>query len=208
MHPILNDLVKRYPELAACAAAIQKAADLLTAAYLQGGKILLCGNGGSAADCEHIAGELMKGFVLPRPLTKEQKEDILKAGGSNHMASALQGALPAISLCGHPSLATAFINDVDAALVFAQQVWGLGNKGDALIAISTSGNAENVLNAAIAARAKGLYVLGLTGESGGKLDALCDVCLKAPAAKTYEVQEYHLPVYHALCLILEQAFFS
>ena len=204
---IVKDLIVRYPALAPCSDSVQETVSLLKGMYEAGGKLLLCGNGGSAADCEHIVGELMKGFVKPRPLSPAEKDALLKAGGSPHLADSLQQGLPAMSLCGHPALASAFINDVDASLLYAQQVWGLGKTGDILLGISTSGNAENVYNAAIAARAKGMRVIGLTGAAPSRLSAVCDCCIRVPASETYQVQEYHLPIYHAICLALEAAFY-
>ena len=205
MH-ILTDLFTRYPPLAACRADIERAADILTDTFRYGSKLLLCGNGGSAADCEHIVGELMKGFTSKRPLAPAQQKRLQEAGAD--FADRLQEALPAISLCGHPALTSAFANDVDATLVFAQQVWGLGREGDALLAISTSGEAENVCRAAIAARAKDIRVVSLTGAAGGRLAELSNCAIRVPAEQTYIVQEYHLPIYHALCRVLEERFFE
>ena len=204
----LDDLIARYPVLKPCRETIAAAVQALISAYQRGGKLLLCGNGGSAADCEHIAGELMKSFVLPRPLKEADKQALRALTGEERMGELLQEGLPAVSLCGHPALTTAFANDVDPALGYAQQVWALGRAGDILLGISTSGNAENVCAAAVAARAKGMCVLGLTGDSGGRLAGLCDICVKAPAGETYKIQELHLPVYHAMCLILEEVFFK
>lgn len=203
----IEKLIQRYPALASCALEIERTVDMLAAAFRGGGKLLLCGNGGSASDCEHIVGELMKGFVQLRPLTAQDKEALAQAGGSELLCDALQQGLPAISLCGHPALSSAFINDVDAELLYAQQVWGLGRPGDVLMGISTSGNAKNVHHAAIAARAKRMNVIGLTGEAESKLSGASDCCIRVPARETYQIQEYHLPVYHAICLALEARFF-
>ncbi len=200
----LERLMVRMPELSACRADVQAAYALLSDGFRGGGKLLLCGNGGSAADCEHIAGELMKGFLLRRPLPESFVSDPNLCGEGER----LQGALPAIVLTGHGALASAFLNDVDPALVYAQQVYGYGRAGDVLLGISTSGNAGNVLHALRVARAARLRTIGLTGETGGAMQKLCDVCIRVPARETYRVQEYHLPVYHALCAMLEAAFFA
>ncbi len=197
----LNRLTERYPALTPRRGEIEEAYRLLKQAYEGGGKLLVCGNGGSAADAEHIVGELMKGFCLPRPLGEAECESLGK------LAEKLQGALPAIALTGQTALSTAFANDVDPEMVFAQQVYGYGKPGDVLLCISTSGNAQNVLNAARVAGCKGMRVIGLTGKDGGRLKAFCDVCIIAPGASTAEIQEYHLPVYHTLCAMLEAAFF-
>ena len=162
----------------------------------------MCGNGGSASDAEHIVGELMKGFYRQRSLSREEKEIFGELGDN------LQEALPAISLTGHPALSTAFMNDVDPEMVFAQQVYGYGRKGDVLMALTTSGNSRNVLNAARVARAKGMKVVGLTGRDGGSLKELCDVCIIVPGQATADIQEYHLPVYHTICAMLEESFFE
>ena len=172
--------------------------------------MLLVGNGGSASDAEHIVGELMKGFKLPRKLNEEYKQALLKAdchlGGI--LAENLQGALPAIALDGQLALTTAYMNDCEPLLCFAQQVNGYGSAGDVLFAISTSGNSRNVLFAATVARAKGMKIVGLTGASESKLSNLADVCIKVPQTETYMIQELHLPVYHCLCLMLEEKFFK
>jgi len=163
---------------------------------------LACGNGGSAADADHIVGELMKGFFLKREIPEEEKEAI------GEMGAYLQGALPAIALTGHSALSTAFLNDVHPEMVFAQQVYGYGKPGDVLIALTTSGNSVNVLHAADVARAKGMKVIGMTGRDGGKLKSKCDCCIIVPANVTADIQEYHLPIYHTLCAMLEDHFFE
>lgn len=205
MNAILVELVQRYPELAACREAIREAAQMLIACYQSDGKILLCGNGGSAADAEHWSGELLKGFCRKRPLDQHQRERLPAA-----MADRLQNALPALPLGSFMSLRSAFANDVDPELAYAQLVWALGRRGDVLVGLSTSGNAANVAAAFIAARAKGMKCLALTGASGGRLRAegLCDVCIAVAQTETYLVQELHLPVYHALCRIIENHFWS
>lgn len=206
---IFKELLEHHPQLASCADAIVHAADSLVEVYQNGGKLLVCGNGGSGADAEHIVGELMKEFYIRRPLGAEERralEQIDPAG--TVLAEHLQGALPAITLTSNIALTTAYGNDAVPELVFAQQVWGYGQKGDVLLAISTSGNSKNVYYAMVAAKAKGMRVIGLTGEAGGRMEKLCDVCIKAPARETYLVQEYHLPIYHALCRYVENTLFG
>lgn len=205
---VLSSLIQAHPALEACRRDILTAFEILESGYRGGGRLLVCGNGGSAADAGHITGELMKGFRLKRPLSPEDKQKLALLPGGAELAHKLQGALPCISLAEHAALSTAFSNDVDPHLVFAQQVWGYGREGDMLLGISTSGNAENVCSAAVAARARGMRIIGLTGRSGGRLKELCDAVIRVPADETYRVQEYHLPVYHALCAMLEDAFFT
>ena len=199
----LSELLKRRPELTLHAAEIRKAADLFLECIRNGGNALLAGNGGSAADADHWAGELMKGFESRRPLTQEQR-----AGLRPELAEKLQQAAPCIPLTGFPALRTAVANDIDPTLEFAQLVMALGRPGSLFVGLSTSGNAANVCAAAEVARAKGLKVLGLTGESGGKLAPLCDLCIRVPAKRTLEVQELHLPIYHTICLLIEDEFFA
>lgn len=203
MHPELAETIRRFPELEAVAGEIESAAEALRACFAAGGKLLLCGNGGSAADAEHIAGELMKGFHRKRPLGAEAR-----AALGDPLGERLQDALPAIPLTGFPALASAFANDVAPDLAFAQMTWGLGRPGDVLLAISTSGRSRNVIHALRAARARDMCTLGLTGSAGGDMVGLCDVCIRAPAERTDRVQEYHLPIYHCLCTMLEEAFFG
>lgn len=207
---ILNELIARLPALKPCRGLIADAFALLSVSFAGGGKLLVCGNGGSAADGEHIVGELMKGFLLRRKLPERDAEKFARLFPEDGaaLASRLQRALPALSLNGHAALSSAFINDVDPSMVYAQQVWGLGREGDVLLGITTSGNSLNVLNAVKAAKAAGIKTVGLTGGSGGKLRGLCDVTVVVPAEETFRVQEYHLPVYHALCAMLEEAFFG
>lgn len=205
----LRSLLLRLPELKVCRSDIEEAFELLYRCFRKGGKLLCCGNGGSAADCEHIAGELMKGFLKRRPLGGQLREALERQGPEGiRLAEKLQEALPCISLTGATALSTAFANDVEPELTFAQQVQGLGRPGDALLCISTSGNAKNCVCAALTARAAGLNTIVLTGRGGGTLAGLCDVAVRVPAEETYRVQEYHLPVYHALCAGLEAAFFE
>ncbi|MCF7838895.1 MAG: SIS domain-containing protein [Candidatus Marinimicrobia bacterium] len=205
----LDTIFTRRPELAACRPAAQAAAKLLRQCFGHGGKLLVCGNGGSAADSEHIVGELMKGFCQPRPVPSDIRRKLVAAWPEDGLALAaqLQGALPAISLVSQSALLTAFANDVSPDLIFAQQVYGYGRPGDVLWAISTSGNSKNVIQAARVGRALGLGVLGFTGPEGGALASLCDVVLCVPGADCAEIQEGHQVLYHALCAQLEAVFF-
>ena len=210
MNETVRRLVAKYPDLAECAASIEQAFQLMRESFRQGGKLLVCGNGGSAADSEHIVGELMKGFMLPRPIPDEDRERLSSMYGEEgaYMAERLQRALPAIALTGSPALATAYQNDVAADLNFAQQVYGYGQKGDTLLAISTSGRSANVVHALQVARMIGLGTIGLTGANGGRMNDLCDVTIRVPYESTPEIQERHLPIYHALCIMLEHEFFG
>ena len=210
MEEQLNLLVERYPKLAVCKEDIKKAYELLETAYRNGRKLLVCGNGGSAPDSEHIVGELMKEFKLKRKVYSDQATALKEIDSElgQVLADNLQGALPAICLTGHSSLTTAFMNDANADLVFAQQVNGYGKVGDVFWGISTSGNSRNVLFAAVNAKAKGLKVIGLTGAKENKLMKYSDVCIRVPETETYKIQELHLPVYHSLCLMLEEQFFG
>ena len=203
-------LLSRYPVLTGAKQDIYNAYLLLRSSYEAGGKLLVAGNGGSAADAEHIVGELMKGFKLPRKIGTEFAEKLLAVDAQmgTVLAENLQGALPAIALDGHYSLNTAYANDCEPALCFAQQVHGYGNAGDVLLAITTSGNSQNILYAAMVAKAKGMKVIGLTGQRESKLSEMADICIRVPEMETYMVQELHLPVYHCLCLMLEETFFG
>lgn len=203
MHHRLQTLLTRYPPLSVCAPDIAAAYGLLEQTFRAGGKLLLCGNGGSAADSDHIAGELLKGFGHARTLPAA---DAAQLGGD--LAKNLQGALPAIPLPQLTALVSAFGNDCDPKYVYAQLTWGLGRPGDALLALTTSGNSANVLHAADAAKARGMKIIGLTGATGGKLLAKCDACIRAPEKETFKIQEFHLPIYHCLCLMLEETFFG
>lgn len=207
---LFDSFFGRWPALAPDRDGIEKAYDLILKTYRAGGKLLLCGNGGSCADCEHIVGELMKGFLLKRPLTDEQKAAFTKEGGERgaQIAEKLQQGLPAIALSAHPALVTAFCNDVDPDLIYAQQVIGYGRTGDLLIGISTSGNAKNVAAGVIAARAAGVATLGLSGRDGGELARLCDLCLVMPERETFRIQEYHIAVYHLLWAAVESELFE
>lgn len=206
----MEKLVSKYPDLSTCADEINLAYELLVGSYRQGGKLLLCGNGGSAADCEHIVGELMKGFALQRPVDQAFRQKLLDVDPDEgaYMAEHLQQALPAISLVSQTALSTAFINDVASDMVFAQQVYGYGVQGDVLIGISTSGNSTNVNNAFKVAKALGLKTIGLTGRTGGKMKDICDVTICVPWDETLDIQERHLPIYHTLCIMLEKEFFK
>lgn len=206
----IDHLIERYPKLVVCKEDIKNVYELLESAYSNGRKLLVCGNGGSASDSEHIVGELMKEFKLKRKVYSEQATALKEIDPElgQILADNLQGALPAISLTGHSSLQTAFMNDAVPELVFAQQVNGYGKSGDVFLGISTSGNSKNVLYAAVNAKAKGLKVIGLTGAKENKLMKFADVCIRVPETETYKIQELHLPVYHCLCLMLEERFFG
>lgn len=203
-------LVERYASLESARNDIVAAYLLLEESYENGGKLLVAGNGGSAADAEHIVGELMKGFKLPRKPEADFAEKLVEENQElgSVLAENLQGALPAIALDGHPALSTAYMNDCEPLLCFAQQVNGYGKSGDVFHGISTSGNSKNVLYAATTAHAKGMKVIGLTGAKDSKLKDMSDVCIKAPQTETYMIQELHLPIYHCLCLMLEDNFFA
>ena len=210
LNKFVDELIERYPVLNGSREDIVQAYLTLEESYLHGGKLLVAGNGGSSADANHIVGELMKGFCLPRKMS-EDFADKLKAVDEVRgavLAEKLQGALPAIALDNHNALNTAFLNDVDGALMYAQQVNGYGNAGDVFLGITTSGNAGNVMYAAVVAKAKGMKVLGLTGKTGGKLAGVADVCIRVNETETYKVQELHLPIYHCLCLMVEKRFFG
>lgn len=210
MDNLLNHLIERYPQLSVCKTTISEAFDILVNSYSAGGKLLVAGNGGSAADAEHIVGELMKGFKLKRPLSKDFTDRLIDCGKEKGalIAQHLQCSLPAIALTGHVGLSTAYMNDCMPVLTFAQQLNGFGNEKDVFLGISTSGNSENVVCAAIVAKAKGMKVIALTGSKESKLSELSDVCIKVPETETYKIQELHLPVYHCLCLMLENHFFT
>ena len=201
--------MERYPKLEPLKPEINQAFELITESFKKGGKLLIAGNGGSAADSEHIVGELMKSFVkkrkLPDSFVKELKKTCSES--SEYLTSKLQPGLPAISLSGHTSLNTACINDIDGNITFAQQVYGYGKEGDVFLGISTSGNAKNVLYAAVTAKAKSMKVIALTGGSGGLLSKHADVSIIVPEIETYKIQELHVPVYHCLCLMIEEHFF-
>lgn len=205
---ILENLFKRYSSLETVKNDILRAFEIISDTYGNGGKLFVCGNGGSAADSEHIVGELMKSFKKTRPIDGELKRSLLLTGDDGkYVADNLEGALPAISLTSHIALTTAYMNDREPDMTFAQQLSGLGKKGDALICISTSGNSKNCVNASVVAKAMGISVIGLTGLRESKISEKSDVCIRVPETETYKVQELHLPVYHALCAMLEEEFF-
>ena len=202
MNDFVQELTARVPKLAACANDIRKAFDVLVECYRGGGKVLACGNGGSAADSEHIVGELLKSFRVRRPVPADVADKL-----PPELAEKLEGALPAVSLVSMSGITTAFANDVAWETAFAQQVLGLGCRGDVLVALSTSGNSANCVAAAQVAKAKGMKVVSLTGATGGRLAALADVAIRVPETETYLVQELHLPVYHAICAAIEEAMY-
>ncbi len=205
----IKELVTRYPALGKCEVEIRAAFEVIKGSYEAGGKLLVCGNGGSCADSDHICGELLKSFVKKREVKKSLIEKIseIDLESGEFLAKRLQGSLPAISLCTHSALMTACLNDVDGNAMFAQQVMGLGNPVDVFLGISTSGNSKDVIYAAALAKAKGLKTVGLLGKDGGKLSKICDVSIVVPESETFKIQEFHLPIYHALCLQLESHFF-
>ena len=206
----LQSLTERYPQLESACADILSAYNIIAESFSNGGKLLIAGNGGSAADAEHIVGELMKSFVKKRNLPDTFVNSIRAFDSeiSGYLVSNLQPGLPAIALSGHASLNTAAINDIDGNIIFAQQVYGFGKEGDVFLGISTSGNAKNVIYAAATAKAKKMKIIALTGGSGGMLKHYTDACVAVPEKETYKIQELHLPVYHCLCLMLEDKFFN
>ena len=203
-------LVERYPALDSIKDDVVAAYEIIEKSYIDGGKLLVAGNGGSAADAEHMVGELMKGFKLSRKTDKEFAQKLVVANKELGaiLAENLQGAMPAIALDGHMALTTAYMNDCEPLLCFAQQVNGYGKPEDVFFGISTSGNSKNVLFAATVAKAKGMKVIGMTGAKDSKLAAMADVCIKAPQTETYMIQEYHLPIYHAICAQVEYDLFG
>lgn len=207
---VIKDLIVRYPQLGSIEESIRTAVEILIKSYSNGHKLLVCGNGGSASDALHIVGELMKDFVMPRKLQVELREKIMNAAGDDaeYILSSLQGALPTIALVSEIALETAYANDRTPDLSFAQQVLGYGNEGDVLFGISTSGNSKNVIYAAEVAMAKGVKVITLTGATGGKIKDHCDCLINVPEKETYKIQELHLPVYHTICLALENEFYG
>ncbi len=198
---IFEDLLQRYPVLEACKNEIYSSYNALKKCYNSGGKVLVCGNGGSAADADHIVGELMKGFLLKRKIAKSA------VNGDDEILSRLQDALPAISLNAHSALLSAFSNDLEFDCAYAQQVWGYARENDVLIALSTSGNSKSVVNAVRAASAAGIDSIGITGSKSSAMSEKCTVCIKLPETETFKIQELTLPVYHCLCAMLEADFF-
>ncbi len=207
---ILKKLTERYNSLIPLESSIEEAVKVIVATYKNGGKVLVCGNGGSSADSDHVVGELMKSFEMKRPVEQAVQEKLreLFLERGEILAERLQQGLPAISLSAHSSLISAISNDIGGDVIFAQQVVGYGNPADVLLALSTSGNAQNVIDALMVAKAKGLKTIGMTGESGGKMKAHCDVLINVPETRTAFVQELHLPVYHAICLMIEKEMFE
>lgn len=205
----ISDLIKRYPILEAVKWQILDAYMIMRECFINDGKLLIAGNGGSAADCEHMAGELMKRFKIPRPVSSEfaQKLREIDSIRGDALAENLECSLMAIPLVAHEALTTAYINDVDGLGVFAQQLFGYGRMGDVFLGISTSGNSQNIMNATVVARALGIKTIGLTGSKGGELAEVADVVVKVPEYETYKIQELHLPIYHCWCMMLEQTFF-
>lgn len=203
------ELIRRYPELSVVELEIKKTAESLIKCFSNGGKLLICGNGGSSSDSGHIAGELMKGFEHRRPLSDPFAKQLAAQGErGKYIASKLQQGFPVISLSAHTALITAVANDIDPDMIFAQQVGVYGNKGDVLLALSTSGNSKNILDAIITALAKEMKVIGMSGETGGAMKAKCDILINVPGTRTSVVQELHFPVYHAICLMVENHFFK
>ena len=207
---ILEQLQERYPGLTESMDDIYQMTESICQCYRRGGKLLVCGNGGSASDALHIVGELMKSFVLPRKIDEKLEQTLMNGNDDDapYICQNLQGALPAIALVSEAALTTAYSNDVAPDMMFAQQVLGYGVAGDVLLGISTSGNSQNVILAAKVAKAMGIQTLSLTGRGGGKLKAVSDVTVAVPENETYRVQELHLPVYHALCMAIEEEFFG
>lgn len=206
---MLNTLFNRYPPLRACKEDIEKSTEAIIDCYEKGGKLLLCGNGGSCADCEHIVGELMKGFFMKRPLSESKKAEMKSNCNfvDDDLLSRLQEGLPAIALPSITALNSAFCNDVDPELVYAQPLMSLAKDNDILIGISTSGNSKNVIAAVKVAKALGIRVIGLTGKTGGRLKGIADICICAPETETFRIQELHLPIYHYICSAVEAHFF-
>lgn len=200
----LSELITRYPLLFSCKSEIKQATELIIKAFEDGNRLYICGNGGSAADADHIVGELMKGFLKKRPLTEEQ----IAAFDDKQLALGLMRGLPAISLHSQSAFLTAFLNDEDPSLLYAQAMYALGKKDDVLLAISTSGNSQNVVNAAKTARAIGCKVISLVGAKECKLDSLSNIIIHADHTETYHIQELHLPIYHYLCATVENYFFK
>lgn len=208
----VDDLILRYPQLACCKDDILEAFEIIKTSFKHCGKLLIAGNGGSCADCEHIAGELMKGFKSARHVSDNFKTKLCEIDNDagKKVAEKLQMGLPCIALTNHQGLNTAYINDVEdgGLYVYAQQINVYGNDKDVFLAISTSGNSKNIYNACIVAKAKGLKIVGLSGETGGNLAKIADVCIRVPLKETFKIQELHLPIYHCLCLMLENFFYN
>ena len=207
---MINELLNRYSSLCECKEDIEKAAKAIIECYENGGKLLLCGNGGSCADCEHIVGEMMKGFLKKRPLNDSKKAEMKSKCDlvDDELLSKLQCGLPAVAIPSINALNSAFCNDVDPELVYAQPLMSLAKENDILIGISTSGNSKNVFGAVKVAKALGIKVIALTGKKGGKLKETADICICAPETETFKIQELHLPIYHYICAAVEEHFFQ
>lgn len=206
----LDELIRRYPQLDVCKNDIEKAYLLLQKTYDEDHKLLIAGNGGSAADSEHIAGELMKRFKITRPISEELSKKLMAIDPQRgeRLVRNLEMPLRAVPLTSHIAITTAYMNDADATGVFAQQLLGFGDAGDVFLAISTSGNSENIISACVVAKALNIKIIGLTGEKPSKLSDYADICIQVPETETYKIQELHLPVYHALCLMLESNYYG
>lgn len=207
---IFHNLIARYPELEDCATDIKEAYETLSASYKNGGKMLVAGNGGSCSDSEHIVGELMKSFRFNRKIAAEDTRKLVELFGEEgmHLSDTLEGCLPAIPLTSMPALSSAYLNDVDPLMVFAQLLYGYASENDTFLGISTSGNSRNIINAAMVAKMKGIHTIALAGESKAKADDYFDIVIHVPSKETYQIQELHLPIYHALCAMLEADFFE
>lgn len=207
---MLNELLSRYPQLEICKKDIENSVEAIINCYENGGKLILCGNGGSCADCDHIVGELMKGFLKLRPINEEKRAEMKQNCDlvDDELLSKLQGGLPAISLPSITALNSAFCNDVDPELIYAQPLMSLANENDILIGLSTSGNSKNVYGAVKVAKALGIKIIGLTGMTGGKLKGISDICICAPETETFKIQELHLPIYHYICAKVEAHFWK
>ena len=205
-----EDLFERYPQLEICRKDIDKAFKLLQKTYDSKHKLLIAGNGGSAADSEHMAGELMKRFKAPRPISDELRKKLVKVDKEigESLSNNLEMPLRAVPLTSHISITTAYMNDADAKGVYAQQLLGFGDEGDTFLGISTSGNSENIINACVVAKAMGIKIIALTGKNESRLSRMADICIRVPETDTYKVQELHLPIYHSLCLMLENNYFK
>ena len=206
----IKELVERYPALSVCKADIESAAKAIIDSYEAGGKLLVAGNGGSAADSDHITGELLKSFIKKRNPEKEFLESLseIDQETGKYLEDKLQGSLPAVALSNNSALMTASLNDVDGNVMFAQQVMGLGKKGDVFLGITTSGNSKDIIYALVVAKAKGLKTIALTGKDGGKAKTIADISIVVPQEETFKIQELHLPIYHALCLTVEEHFWK
>lgn len=206
----IKELVERYPALSVCKADIESAAKTIIDSYEAGGKLLVAGNGGSAADSDHITGELLKSFIKKRKPEKEFLESLseIDQETGKYLEDKLQGSLPAVALSNNSALMTASLNDVDGNVMFAQQVMGLGKKSDVFLGITTSGNSKDIIYALVVAKTKGLKTIALTGKDGGKAKTIADISIVVPQEETFKIQELHLPVYHALCLTVEEHFWK